>query len=241
MSPISLIILLLLIVVITILYSSFYREQDQRKRKGEDNKIPSLKEEEFSEELTPVVRKETNYYRREKEEKKALKSSLSLPYSYGRELLVAMVRDPHCIYCYWDYGPTFKLEGPPLLRLIDCTAIDDNGHNANSIQEFSISLEAKNYYLHRCTPDKDYYLELGYRDHNGDFISLLISNRVHTPRDCPSGQIESQWIALRELYEESPIQREMGDVANTVGFVEDLKKRREREMASPGFPWGHKR
>lgn len=239
MSSTSLIILLFIILGITILYSSYLKEQEEKKKKRGDPRIPSPMEE-FSEELSPLLEKKTSF-EREKEEKKVLKSSPSLPYSYGREILVAMVRDPRCIYSYWDYGPTFTIEGAPLLRLIDITDIDYNGYNANNIQEISIALEAKNYYLNRCQPDRDYVLELGYRDSRGDFISLIRSNYVRTPRDYPSGELESSWIALRELYERSHIQREIGHRSNTVGFVEELKERREKEMASPGFPWGSKR
>lgn len=242
MSSISLIILLLLILGVAILYSSFFKGKEEKERKGGRSMAPPLEIEEFSKELAPFFNEEKKTSLvEEKEENEALKSSPSLPFSYGKEILVAMVRDPHCIYSYWDYGPAFKMEGLPLLRLIDCTAIDYNGYNANNIQEIPVSLEAKNYYLHRCLPDRDYCLELGYRDYKGDFISLIRSNTVRTPRDCPSGEIESQWIAIRELYEESHIQKELGGLANTAGFVEELKKRREREMASPGFPWGQRR
>lgn len=234
MNTSTVLILLIIVLITTALYTSLIKKQEEKKKKRSLFTAPHR--EEFSLELTPPEKKEKKRDREseKKEERDFLRALPHLPYSYGKEVLVAMVRDPRCIFCYWDYGPQFTV-GEPLLQLIDITGMEYQGHQAQSRRSIPISLQGKNFYIMDCLPDREYVVELGYFQHE-HFYPLIRSNVVHTPRDYPSEELEGNWMVSKEIFESSMFLTE--DVGRTVGLVDRIKKRREREMASPEFPWG---
>lgn len=118
-----------------------------------------------------------------------------LPFSYGETKLVLLVRDPYWAYSYWDFsGETWnwaqqKLSQDTSLKPM----IQVHDLDAKRSYRLSISLEAKNWYLHLGTPDHRYVAELGIGDGNSRFYLIARSNEVRTPRDSPSDVIDSEW------------------------------------------------
>lgn len=237
LDTIALVILIIVIVLSMALYAFLVREQERKKKKSP---LSPWVQEELAVELTPFNQGEEKPCTEKKEESALLPSRPSLPFSYGKEVLVAMVRDPRCIFCYWDYGPTFQIAGEARIQLLEITGQKENSERIEKKQEYPISLPSKNYYLTHCLPDKLYFIQLGYRKEDGSFIPCISSNRVHTPRDYPAEVTEGDWITTWRFYEQNLLLMQLGDVAGTVSFVEKLQEKREQEMASPGFPWGRK-
>ncbi len=131
-------------------------------------------------------------------------SSRELPFSYNVTKLVLMVRDPYCVFCYWDFsGETwnwiqmlFREHGSnlrPVLRVYDVTDILFNGRNAHLSYDIDISLETKNWYVH-LAPDRDWIFDLALVDRTGKFYLIARGNRVKTPRDGPSDVIDEEWM-----------------------------------------------
>ncbi len=119
-----------------------------------------------------------------------------LPEHYSEDKLVAMVRDPYCIFLYWDLEGTrgyearsfSKLEGRPednwALKVISPS---DQTNYFVPVQHW-----VRNWYI-QVTPAKRYYFELGYFESNGDFTVVITSREVETPRACPSDDISQAW------------------------------------------------
>lgn len=104
-----------------------------------------------------------------------------LPRSYGRPTLVAIARDPHTLFAYWDvdwsaiFGADAPAERAVFLRVL-------NGGDAEELRE-RIEPLAGNAYLRVANPDADYQVELGFKGDGEEWQSIAISDRVITPRD----------------------------------------------------------
>ncbi len=136
---------------------------------------------------------------------KAEVSEEELPKSYGKDKLVLMPVNPNWLHAYWDFSPQTvrKIESLGLgyevvLRLYDVTYIIFDGTNAHRTFEFGVDVRfTKNYYFNVPVPGASYLLELGYKDPEGNFISLLRSNVCNAPRNYPSDSKRERWLDLR--------------------------------------------
>lgn len=127
-----------------------------------------------------------------------------LTHSYDETKLVLLVRDPFWIYTYWDFSAETwgwiqslyktKQGVRPVLRVRNL--------NDNSFYDLDIQLETKNWYLNVGLPDTSFEAELGLVDASGRFYLIARSNRVRTPRNGPSSEIDPNWVPEKfdELY-----------------------------------------
>ncbi len=117
-----------------------------------------------------------------------------IPERYNENYLVLLVRDPHCLYAYWELtGEQRQLitrefgcdwgEVPLLLRLYDVSGLNFDGRNAHGFSDVSVHALAENFYLRELAANKGYCVDLGVITPDGRFIMLLRSNIVSTPRD----------------------------------------------------------
>jgi hypothetical protein len=124
-----------------------------------------------------------------------------LPRHYGRDILVAMVRDPNWIFAYWE------LEGPSRQRIADEAGRDAltrgqwvlriHNADADAPEDHPVILEAGNWYL-RVPDDATLVLEIGLQTPDGEFIGVLKSNRVSTPRLGYSDEVDEEWMIVEE-------------------------------------------
>ena len=123
-----------------------------------------------------------------------------LPKNYGDTKIVAMVRDPHWIFVYWEINQEKKQiltqMGVDMQRLIlrayDITGIVFDGFNANSFFDTDAGNSADNWYLQLPTSGRTWCVDLGAIAKNGDFVLIARSNAVITPRDIPSVYVEKE-------------------------------------------------
>ena len=118
-----------------------------------------------------------------------------LPYSYNETKLILLVRDPYWAYSYWDFsGETWgwiedlrrkKSIARYILRILN---LDER-----SSYDIDVQLETKNWYLHLGLPDHAFEAELGMIDTTGRFYLIARSNRIRTPSDGPSKDVDGQW------------------------------------------------
>lgn len=136
-----------------------------------------------------------------------------LPFSYNETKLILLVRDPTWAYSYWDFSEGTwhwieKLRSGepgmrPLLRV----------YNMNQENHFdlAVQLEAKNWYIDLGLPDTTFEAELGLLDSRGKFYVIARSNRVRTPRNGPSPNIDPEWSygpsEFEELYKLSGVHK----------------------------------
>lgn len=137
---------------------------------------------------------------------------LELPRSYGQDRLVLMARDPFWLYAYWEMaaakenfqagrGRRAWQVSRPVLRVYDVTGVEAfNGGNANSYVDIPLSGEADNWHIEVGSPDRTYCVDLGRLMPNGEFVFLLRSNTVTTPRATLSDRLDEEWMWIEDIY-----------------------------------------
>lgn len=118
----------------------------------------------------------------------------SIPDGYQENKIVLMVRDPNCLFVYWeitDYRRDLisrhlksdweKLT--PIIRLFDVTDREFDGYNANYYLDIKIHPMANNWYLHDISPNRSYVADYGVLNEQEVFTAILRSKTILTPRD----------------------------------------------------------
>ncbi|PKM80617.1 MAG: hypothetical protein CVU89_12845 [Firmicutes bacterium HGW-Firmicutes-14] len=131
------------------------------------------------------------------------------PTRYDENFLVLLVRDPHCIYAYWEFsdeqmeliaeelGVTWG-QVPLTLRLYDLTGINDDKGSAHSCFDFTVHSLANHYYIKDLDENSSFRVDLGILTKDGLFVALLRSNIVRTPRESPADGSGVMWADLLE-------------------------------------------
>ena len=134
-----------------------------------------------------------------------LNAGYHLPLYYGEDRMVLMLRDPYCLFSYWEitggtlnyYRQKFHPYGwdgsVPTIRVYRFP-IGLKPLNQPEIT-FDIQLNHSSYSWHIDVgmPHRTYYAELGRKLPGGEFIPMIRSNSVTTPRDSESDIIDEEW------------------------------------------------
>lgn len=127
-----------------------------------------------------------------------------LPRGYASDRLGAFARDPETVWTYWT------LDGARLgdLRAKHGGSVLDGArwvlryHNwsRRETSEVAIDLAASGWYA-TARPNSRYIVELGAHTTAG-FLSVLLSNEVHMPRNSPSDVEDPAWPITEEALEQ---------------------------------------
>jgi hypothetical protein len=131
--------------------------------------------------------------------------SLAIPAGYGIDRIVAMVRDPHWLFSYWEVtidrlGRLEKRFGDGwqrcrmILRVFDLT--DDPAEHF----DIPIAPDSRNWYIN-TSPSRRYQIAVGVITPDGDFIEIARSNTVETPRAGVSDIVDDRWMIPEELFD----------------------------------------
>jgi len=104
-----------------------------------------------------------------------------LPRSYGQSLLVAIARDPHTLFVYWDLDwPRIFGDRRPADRKVHLRV-----HASDGSQEMDAVVEplASSHCLTVARARASYRVEIGYEEPAGIWNSVAISNPAATPPD----------------------------------------------------------
>ena len=124
-----------------------------------------------------------------------------IPLHYGRDRITALVRDPNCLYVYWElegprrdqvireHGGNVMRDASWMLRL----HTDGDG----SPQDIPIVVEGCNWYL-SVAEGRGYTVEIGIIPRGGSFISFTRSNRAQTPRMGASADTSCEWMLVED-------------------------------------------
>ena len=134
-----------------------------------------------------------------------------LPAGYGRDKIVLMARDPWWIYAYWEItsstidrlreklGHAF-LSSKRVLRVYDINDIIFDRKNAHRFFDIEIPPETNNWYIDTQGPGRSWCADYGLRLTNGEFITIVRSNTVHTPLEGPSWITDEEWMIPEDLF-----------------------------------------
>jgi uncharacterized protein len=109
-----------------------------------------------------------------------------LPASYHHDTLFLTARDPHWLFCYWDFdwtrvpGGAFRYGVPMFfLRITRATGAEET--------TVEIKPASRNWYVPVSMPGTAYVAELGYHNVEGTFVTCVRSTPASTP---PEGLAE---------------------------------------------------
>jgi hypothetical protein len=108
---------------------------------------------------------------------------------HGESKTVLMVRDPWWLFAYWDLKDCSH-GGYKVLRVYDVTGLS----LPSSRSHFDMGVGNSNaWYIDTGTPDREWQVEIGFKNSQDVFLPLSRSNRVRTPRHGVSELIDEEW------------------------------------------------
>jgi len=110
-----------------------------------------------------------------------------LPEWPGPPKLTLLAVDPYLVHVYWDFDLA-KL--PPDTAAALLRFYDESTHF-----DVDVDLRTRNWYVPLWSPAKTYYADLGAFTTAGEFIPLVRSNTVQTPRAWPVAEMEHRFVA----------------------------------------------
>ncbi|MCZ8523827.1 MULTISPECIES: DUF4912 domain-containing protein [Paenibacillus] len=125
-------------------------------------------------------------------------SGYEIPGRYHHDRIQLLTQGPHTLFTYWEVSNRkrwlcsqhFQSDYGALatsLRIYDVTAVYFNGHNAHGFRQIETMPGASSWYIHEVEAGTVYIADFGISTPEGQFIPLLRSNAVMTPRDRPAG------------------------------------------------------
>jgi hypothetical protein len=190
----------------------FKRIQTGMSKTAGNKRTKSIIESEAKKNKVPmqVAVGESKYYLGEQRQER-YQMPEELPAGYGRDKVVLQARDPWWIHAYWEVtcGSFDRLrEGlrdsffsaKRVLRVYDVSQIIFDGKNAHRFFDIEIAQEANNWYIDTQGPGRSWCVDLGLRLANGEFITIVRSNTVHTPLEGPSWITDEEWMIPDDLF-----------------------------------------
>lgn len=148
-----------------------------------------------------------------------LEPGARLPDRYGQNRIQLMVRDPHSLFVYWEVTPERPAEAfargfrNAVLRVY--LADDGEGWDDATVFDLQRGDAPRSWHIQVPCDDCDYRVSVGYVNDRGDFLSLLESNTVRTPRAGESPVIDDRFARLPF---EAPLRGKAGGAKWLPGF-----------------------
>jgi hypothetical protein len=117
---------------------------------------------------------------------------MSIPESYGVDVVRALVQDPFHLMVYWELRPESLLAlsalfpDAQLARFHSCMRLTDMDEGYEAY--VAIPLAGKYWFL--TMPDKGYRVDVGARSEEYGFVPIVRSNVVRTPRGTVSPELD---------------------------------------------------
>ena len=175
---------------------------------------------------------------------------LDLYGKYSESRVTLLPVGPYMIHAYWEVshrdiervkgqlGNDYK-RSQAILRFYDVTNIVFDGGNAHNSFDVDIDLRSKNWYVDLWSPDKSYFVDLGFKTRDGLFFPITRSNIARTPCAWPAPTDEEYHVSVQrdDEIEGIPLEAEPG-LAKGIQLKErpglDLTEWSEREFR-PGI------
>ena len=166
-----------------------------------------------------------------------------LPDSYGETRAVLLPVEPYLVHVYWEVT-SVELEkakhrlgdeygrSQTVLRCYDITNIIFDGTNAHGTFDVHIDLQAKNWYVSLRSPDKSYFVELGFKTEDSRFYPIARSNIAETPRARPAPKSDEHYMLVAGDYDLLETVPAPIDVQPSYGLTPSRASRAEPELPS---------
>ena len=171
-----------------------------------------------------------------------------LPKSYGKDRIVALVRDPYWLHAHWELTPQAvgRAEAAlgqewhgskPILRLLDVTPSDLGHTTEKTVRDIEIHGGCNNWYIDVNHPPRSFRVEIGYLAKSGKFYVVARSNVVTTPRAGISDTIDENWADLDAKKADRIYAMSSGydPAASSLEVKQFLDERLRRPLGSPSI------
>jgi hypothetical protein len=171
-----------------------------------------------------------------------------LPKSYGRDRIVALVRDPYWLHCYWELSPAGveRAEAAlgadwhgakPVLRLVDITSEETTSSAEAIVRDIDIHAGTNNWYIDVPNPPRSYRVDLGFLARSGRFYVSARSNIVTTPKPGISDKIDENWADVQEKFEKLySVSAGFEQSGSSADIKKMFEERLKRPLTSPTVP-----
>lgn len=131
---------------------------------------------------------------------------LEIPPGYDDNRVVLLVRDPYCLFAYWEvnddkrrevgetYSPDVWQNGHLVLRLRDLSS------PLLEVWDVPVQGLLSTWYVPVPWPGHTYQADLGLMAPGGHFILLASSNLATTPSAGVSAYTDEEWLTIEEIY-----------------------------------------
>lgn len=124
-----------------------------------------------------------------------------IPYGYGGDRIVLLVRDPRWLHSYWEisedrYNEARRSLGERVSSASEILRVYDASSDKWASFDIKIFGGARNWYINVPAPDRTYVVDIGYLAQDGTFFALARSNAVRTPREGISDVIDEEWMTI---------------------------------------------
>lgn len=158
------------------------------------------------------------------------------PILYNEDYLILLMRDPNCLYAYWELSSetqslvnsrfsSEREEYQYILRVYDLTGLEFNMSGCHSSFDIKLQPMTDNYFINKIDSNRSYCVELGCYERGDDFIGIMRSNVINTPRNCVANTSDppSSRLSLEENAKGSIL---IGSFAN-LGIYGDSNQKTE--------------
>ncbi|WP_215142620.1 DUF4912 domain-containing protein [Exiguobacterium qingdaonense] len=121
-----------------------------------------------------------------------------LPDRYNVDFLHAVVQSPNSVYVCWEVSDLVKEtlelqfmrkweELPKAFRILDVTLLDYASGHTNRSYTFDLPEMTNSWFVRPLDPNTTYVFEFGIRTMEGEFLPIVASEPLDTPRAEPGG------------------------------------------------------
>ena len=163
---------------------------------------------------------------------------------YYDDTITLLVRDPHSVFSYWDMhddtpGRVAHSHGIDaagcqfVLRVYDVTGAAFDTANGHICFDLSVEGTTGSYYINVPRDGRDYIVEIGLKDGNGNFYMMARSNVITVPRASVSDRLDEEWmIADEDFWKIYSLSGGFGQLGSSEEVAEFMKKRLAGQEAS---------
>lgn len=130
---------------------------------------------------------------------RALIDNYNWPPRYNESRLILMVRDPQCIFAYWDYNEKqyyafvnrfYKKNTTWQIRIYNTALFGTTIGSSSAYNDIPVSVHAQSIYINVTLNNVLCCASLGIQTNKGQFHTFIQSNTIEIPRKIPQSVLQ---------------------------------------------------
>ena len=167
-------------------------------------KRPAEESKRVSDEAIRQMAEEGKYYLGAEQRVMPPVEAIEVPGGYNVDRIVAMVRDPHWIFTYWEvtdhkYRELERHFGNDWPRCKMVLRVYDKTDKKPTHLDIELSQGARNWYIN-VGSERRYQVAIGALSPDGRFEQVAISNVVETPSGRISDRVDEEWMVPDDVF-----------------------------------------